>query len=52
MYRKTADGDYAVFDLMPNAKDCFGIWENDPKRVDSDYYITADGKSRDRGPAR
>ena len=30
---------------MPNAGDHFGIWENNPERVDPDYYITADGKS-------
>jgi len=30
---------------MPNAMDRFGIWENNPARVDPDYYITEDGKS-------
>ena len=45
MHRKASDGDYAVYDLMPNAEDRFGIWENNPKRVDPDYYITEDGKS-------
>jgi hypothetical protein len=30
---------------MPNALDHFGIWENNPQRVDPDYYITYDGKS-------
>jgi hypothetical protein len=30
---------------MPNAMDHFGIWENNPQRVDPDYYITEDGKS-------
>ena len=24
------DGQYGVYDLMPNAKDQFGIWENNP----------------------
>jgi hypothetical protein len=43
--RKAADGQYAVFDLMPNAADHFGIWENNPARVNADDYITADGKS-------
>jgi len=43
--RKAADGEYGVYDLMPNAVDHFGIWENNPKRVDPDYYITEDGKS-------
>lgn len=38
------DREYAVFDLFPNAEDRFGIWENDPARVDADYYITADGQ--------
>ncbi|NLX54047.1 MAG: hypothetical protein GXY58_02925 [Planctomycetaceae bacterium] len=45
IHRKAADGEYAVYDLMPNAKDCFGIWENNPDRVDPDYYITANGES-------
>ena len=45
IHRKAADGEHAVYDLMPNARDCFGIWENNPARVDPDYYITADGKS-------
>ncbi|MFB0551842.1 MAG: hypothetical protein ACETWQ_00885 [Phycisphaerae bacterium] len=45
MHRKASDGEYAVYDLMPNAEDRFGIWENNPKRVDPDYYITEDGKS-------
>lgn len=44
-HRKASDGDCAVFDLMPNAADQFGIWENNPSRVNPDYYITADGKS-------
>ena len=45
MHRKASDGEYAVYDLMPNARDFFGIWENNPQRVNPDYYITADGKS-------
>lgn len=45
IHRKAADGEYGVYDLMPNARDCFGIWENNPGRVDPDYYITADGKA-------
>ncbi len=45
IHRKAGDGQYAVYDLMPNARDCFGIWENNPARVDPDYYVTADGKS-------
>jgi len=45
IHRKASDGPHAVFDLMPNAGDHFGIWENNPARVDPDYYITADGKS-------
>ena len=43
--RKAGEGPFGVYDLMPNAGDHFGIWENNPKRVDPDYYITADGKS-------
>ena len=45
IHRKAADGEYAVYDLMPNAEDQFGIWDNTPTRVNPDYYITADGKS-------
>lgn len=45
LHRKAADGECAVYDLMPNARDCFGIWENDPKKVNPDYYLTADGKT-------
>lgn len=45
LHRKANDGQCAVFDLMPNAMDHFGIWENNPDRVNPDYYIAADGKS-------
>lgn len=45
MRRMAADGDFGVYDLPPNAADRFGIWENDPGRVDADYYITPDGHS-------
>lgn len=45
IHRKANDGPFGVYDLMPNAGDHFGIWENNPKRVDPDYYITADGQS-------
>jgi hypothetical protein len=45
IHRKVSEGEYAVYDLMPNAEDRFGTWENNPKRVDPDYYITKDGKS-------
>jgi len=45
LHRKASDGQWAVFDLMPNAMDHFGIWENNPNRVNPDYYISADGKS-------
>jgi len=45
IHRKASDGQYAVYDLMPNAMDRFGIWENNPDRVDPDYYVTADGQS-------
>ena len=43
MARQPRDGQHGVYDLMPNARDFFGIWENDPKKVNPDYYITADG---------
>lgn len=45
IHRKAADGEHAVYDLMPNVMDHFGIWENDPAHVDPDYYVSADGKS-------
>ena len=43
--QKAADGEYAVYDLMPNAEDRFGIWDNTLDMVDPDYYISEDGKS-------
>ena len=42
---KASDGACGVYDLRTNAADRFGIWLNDPARVDADYYITADGES-------
>jgi hypothetical protein len=45
VFQKAADGEYGVYDLMPNAGDQMGIWENTTDRVDPDYYITEDGKS-------
>jgi hypothetical protein len=45
IFQKASDGEYGVYDLMPNAMDHFGIWENSPTRVNPDYYITEDGKS-------
>ena len=39
------DGNFGVYNLYPNAEDQLGIWENNPARVNPDYYITADGKS-------
>ena len=45
IHKRAADGKYGVYDLMPNAMDHFGIWENSPERVNPDYYITEDGKS-------
>jgi len=45
IHRKADEGECAVYDLMPNAMDHFGIWENNPARVNPDYYITADGKA-------
>lgn len=43
--QKAADGPVAVYDLIPNVLDRFGIWENSPAQVDADHYITADGRS-------
>jgi len=45
IFRKAVDGKYGVYDLMPNALDYFGIWENSIEMVNPDYYITEDGKS-------
>ena len=45
LHLKAGDGQCGVYDLMPNAGDHFGIWENNPARVNPDYYITADGRS-------
>ncbi|HUX95084.1 MAG TPA: hypothetical protein VMV47_05065 [Bacteroidales bacterium] len=45
IYKRAADGKYGVYDLMPNAMDNFGIWENSTERVNPDYYLTEDGKS-------
>ena len=42
---KASTGEHGVYDLMPNAMDNFGIWENEPTRVKPDYYITPDGKA-------
>jgi hypothetical protein len=43
--RLAGDAEHGVFDLSPNADDRFGIWLNDPARVDPDYYISADGRT-------
>ncbi len=45
IHRRAHDGKWGVYDLMPNAMDNFGIWDNDPARVNADYYITQDGES-------
>jgi hypothetical protein len=45
IFKRTAYGKYGVYDLMPNAMDHFGIWENSTDMVNPDYYITEDGKS-------
>jgi hypothetical protein len=45
IHQKAADGECAVFDLMPNAKDHFGSWTNKTDRANADYYLGADGKS-------
>lgn len=37
------DSDFGIYDLYPNAEDYLGIWENDPARVNADYYVAADG---------
>jgi hypothetical protein len=45
IFKRATDGKYGIYDLMPNCKDHFGIWENSADHVDPDYYITEDGKS-------
>jgi hypothetical protein len=40
-----ADGPCGVYDLIANAMDRFGRWDNLPEFVSADYYITADGRS-------
>lgn len=45
VHRRAAEDGFGVYDLMPNARDHFGIWENDPGRVNPDYYISEDGKA-------
>jgi hypothetical protein len=45
IFRRAAEGEYGVYDIMPNCGDHFGIWENSEKHVDPDYYISKDGKS-------
>ena len=45
IFKRTAEGKYGVYDIMPNAMDHFGIWENSQEHVDPDYYITEDGRS-------
>jgi len=42
---KAGDGEFGVYDLMPNTEDRLGSWGNGADYVDADYYITADGKS-------
>jgi len=42
---KARQDEHGIYDLMPNAMDNFGIWENDLTRVKPDYYITPDGES-------
>jgi hypothetical protein len=45
VHLKARNGEHGVYDLMPNAMDNFGIWENEPARVNPDYYITPDGEA-------
>ena len=44
-HRKAADGQFGVYDSMPNAGDYFATYRNSEEYVKPDYYITADGKS-------
>jgi hypothetical protein len=45
IHLKASYQEYGVYDLMPNARDNFGIWENNPALVNPDYYITKDGET-------
>jgi hypothetical protein len=45
IFKRAASDKFGVYDLMPNCKDNFGIWENSADHVNPDYYITEDGKS-------
>jgi len=45
IFQRAEDGKYGVYDLMPNARDRFGIWSNTSENVSPDYYISEDGES-------
>jgi hypothetical protein len=45
IHLKASYNEYGIYDLMPNARDRFGIWENNPELVNPDYYITEDGEA-------
>lgn len=44
IFRRSADGNHGVYDLMPNCEDRFGRWDNSDDYVNPDYYITENGK--------
>jgi len=45
IHLKAGCNEYGIYDLMPNAGDRFGIWDNNPELVNPDYYITKDGEA-------
>jgi hypothetical protein len=45
IFQRASNGQFGVYELMPNAMDHFGIWENSTEHIDPDYYISEDGKS-------
>jgi hypothetical protein len=40
-----SSGGSAIYTLPPNAGDRFGVWLNDPRYVNPDYYISANGQA-------
>jgi hypothetical protein len=45
--RQASDGEYGVYNMMPNAGDKLATYRNSDSSefLDADYYLTADGKS-------
>jgi hypothetical protein len=45
LHRKASEGEFGVYDLMPNAGDKLATYRNSADYVEADYYITEDGRS-------